>query len=186
VTSEDDENLDEPATDGDERPELFAGGQIGPAKRRERPGRNEPCWCGGGKKYKRCHADADERDERGQLDAQQGDRVGSEIADALLEIAGEELDALDSLDECARLLDLVALAWNLDVLEEVGDTAGREQLLGSLTTEGPEREALDEVVQEMIARKQEQFPGELRLVMKVTLAADGEVRVITAQAQAGA
>jgi hypothetical protein len=25
----------------------------------ERPGRNDPCWCGSGKKYKRCHADAD-------------------------------------------------------------------------------------------------------------------------------
>jgi uncharacterized protein len=20
-----------------------------------RPGRNDPCWCGSGKKYKRCH-----------------------------------------------------------------------------------------------------------------------------------
>ena len=25
-----------------------------------RPGRNEPCWCGNGKKYKKCHLDADE------------------------------------------------------------------------------------------------------------------------------
>jgi uncharacterized protein YecA (UPF0149 family) len=23
------------------------------------PGRNEPCWCGSGQKYKRCHLDAD-------------------------------------------------------------------------------------------------------------------------------
>jgi hypothetical protein len=30
-----------------------------PARRPERPGRNEPCWCGSGKKYKRCHLDAD-------------------------------------------------------------------------------------------------------------------------------
>jgi hypothetical protein len=26
-----------------------------------RPGRNEPCWCGSGKKYKKCHLDSDER-----------------------------------------------------------------------------------------------------------------------------
>ena len=26
-----------------------------------RPGRNEPCWCGSGKKYKKCHLDEDER-----------------------------------------------------------------------------------------------------------------------------
>jgi hypothetical protein len=25
-----------------------------------KPGRNEPCWCGSGKKYKKCHLDADE------------------------------------------------------------------------------------------------------------------------------
>ncbi|MGA2149054.1 MAG: SEC-C domain-containing protein [Bryobacteraceae bacterium] len=23
------------------------------------PGRNAPCWCGSGRKYKRCHLDAD-------------------------------------------------------------------------------------------------------------------------------
>ena len=23
------------------------------------PGRNEPCWCGSGLKYKKCHADKD-------------------------------------------------------------------------------------------------------------------------------
>lgn len=23
------------------------------------PGRNDPCWCGSGQKYKRCHLDAD-------------------------------------------------------------------------------------------------------------------------------
>ncbi|MCE9578907.1 MAG: SEC-C domain-containing protein [Deltaproteobacteria bacterium] len=31
-----------------------------PALRPERPGRNEPCWCGSGKKYKKCHLAADE------------------------------------------------------------------------------------------------------------------------------
>jgi hypothetical protein len=30
-----------------------------PACRAERPGRNDQCWCGSGKKYKRCHLDAD-------------------------------------------------------------------------------------------------------------------------------
>jgi methionyl aminopeptidase len=28
---------------------------------RARPGRNDPCWCGSGKKYKKCHLDADAR-----------------------------------------------------------------------------------------------------------------------------
>ena len=26
-----------------------------------KPGRNEPCWCGSGKKYKRCHLVDEER-----------------------------------------------------------------------------------------------------------------------------
>jgi methionyl aminopeptidase len=28
---------------------------------RARPGRNDPCWCGSGQKYKRCHLEADSR-----------------------------------------------------------------------------------------------------------------------------
>jgi hypothetical protein len=31
-----------------------------PAVRRERPGRNDPCWCGSTKKYKKCHLAFDE------------------------------------------------------------------------------------------------------------------------------
>ena len=29
-----------------------------------RPGRNDPCWCGSGKKYKKCHLTSDEESER--------------------------------------------------------------------------------------------------------------------------
>ncbi len=32
-----------------------------PIHRRERPGRNEPCWCGSGVKYKKCHLSTDPR-----------------------------------------------------------------------------------------------------------------------------
>ena len=32
---------------------------VAPARKHDRPGRNDPCWCGSGKKYKRCHLDAD-------------------------------------------------------------------------------------------------------------------------------
>jgi len=31
-----------------------------PAIKSERPGRNDPCWCGSGKKYKKCHLRADD------------------------------------------------------------------------------------------------------------------------------
>lgn len=36
--------------------------RLGNATRPERPGRNEPCWCGSTKKYKRCHLEADEQE----------------------------------------------------------------------------------------------------------------------------
>jgi hypothetical protein len=37
-------------------PSLSAGVPI---RSGERPGRNDPCWCGSGKKYKKCHQDKD-------------------------------------------------------------------------------------------------------------------------------
>ena len=35
------------------------------------PGRNEPCWCGSGKKYKKCHAAIDERLQECYLNGQE-------------------------------------------------------------------------------------------------------------------
>jgi len=42
------------------------GGDEPPEKR---PGRNDPCWCGSGKKYKRCHLESDERKRSAALAA---------------------------------------------------------------------------------------------------------------------
>ncbi|HUD99303.1 MAG TPA: SEC-C domain-containing protein [Bryobacteraceae bacterium] len=35
-----------------------------PIRRSVTPGRNDPCWCGSGKKYKKCHLEADEKGQR--------------------------------------------------------------------------------------------------------------------------
>jgi hypothetical protein len=35
-----------------------------PVQRKPTPGRNDPCWCGSGKKYKKCHLDADQQPVR--------------------------------------------------------------------------------------------------------------------------
>jgi hypothetical protein len=37
---------------------------LEPAIRPARPGRNDPCWCGSAKKYKRCHLDDDQSEAR--------------------------------------------------------------------------------------------------------------------------
>lgn len=31
-----------------------------PIRKEKKPGRNEPCWCGSGTKYKKCHLNQDE------------------------------------------------------------------------------------------------------------------------------
>jgi preprotein translocase subunit SecA len=36
------------------------GGSAQPARRQQTPGRNDPCWCGSGRKYKNCHMRADQ------------------------------------------------------------------------------------------------------------------------------
>jgi len=47
-----------------EDPLASPGERRVPAARHPRPGRNDPCPCGSGKKYKRCHLEADEREAR--------------------------------------------------------------------------------------------------------------------------
>lgn len=41
---------------------------------RARPGRNDPCWCGSGLKYKKCHLDSDEARADGPAGARPGRR----------------------------------------------------------------------------------------------------------------
>lgn len=41
---------------------LFKSGED--EKKKEGLGRNDLCWCGSGKKYKRCHLDGDEEKRR--------------------------------------------------------------------------------------------------------------------------
>jgi preprotein translocase subunit SecA len=38
-----------------------------PAAAKKRPGRNDPCWCGSGKKYKKCHLPQDEEERRASV-----------------------------------------------------------------------------------------------------------------------
>jgi hypothetical protein len=39
-----------------------------PVRRSATPGRNDPCWCNSGKKYKKCHLDSDERNRQAPRD----------------------------------------------------------------------------------------------------------------------
>jgi hypothetical protein len=56
--------LEKEATAGSERgrvlPFVSTAGSPPPARHAPKPGRNDPCWCGSGKKYKRCHLQSDQ------------------------------------------------------------------------------------------------------------------------------
>jgi hypothetical protein len=50
---EEEEDFEDEDDDADLIPE--------PVRRGVRPGRNDPCWCGSGRKYKKCHLESDEK-----------------------------------------------------------------------------------------------------------------------------
>lgn len=67
------------------------------------PGRNDPCWCGSGRKYKKCHGPADERMER-------------------LHLGGEEVLPRSLLKTAADIEGIKAsAAVNMGVLDYVGE-----------------------------------------------------------------
>ncbi|MBN1994815.1 MAG: SEC-C domain-containing protein [Anaerolineae bacterium] len=53
-----------------------------PVRVQKTPGRNEPCWCGSGKKYKHCHMKSDLAGGNGQSGAKEPARAGSAVAGA--------------------------------------------------------------------------------------------------------
>jgi hypothetical protein len=52
----------------------------GTAERDQLPGRNEPCWCGSGKKYKQCHLRKDSEDRREAAYAAQAAKMAARNA----------------------------------------------------------------------------------------------------------
>ncbi len=80
------ENEDDPFDDEDDwEEEDFEEDDLPPAVT---PGRNEPCWCGSGKKYKKCHLEADEKQAREESEGgTEEDPVRSEAFAGLLDTA---------------------------------------------------------------------------------------------------
>lgn len=75
ILMEDDEEEDEYEEEDEDEFEV-----ITPIVAPVRPGRNDPCWCGSGKKYKKCHLAADEASERPQ---EPGDSAGEPLYEKL-------------------------------------------------------------------------------------------------------
>ena len=80
--------------------------------------RNDPCWCGSGKKYKKCHADFDEKIERfARMGAEvppheiiktpeqiEGIKASSQINIAVLDYVAEHIRAGMSTEEIDQLV----------------------------------------------------------------------------------
>ena len=78
---DDDEESEDEAEEDDEEPEEYEDDDVDedfdpilPVAAPLRPGRNDPCWCGSGKKYKKCHLAADEEADRSAKSAPARDR----------------------------------------------------------------------------------------------------------------
>jgi hypothetical protein len=61
---DEDEEFEEDEDDEDEEEEEDLWDPPAPVVAPPKPGRNDPCWCGSGKKYKKCHLPADEEADR--------------------------------------------------------------------------------------------------------------------------
>ncbi|MGH9723128.1 MAG: SEC-C metal-binding domain-containing protein [Bryobacteraceae bacterium] len=81
------------------------GGQdftLDPFEAEPRPapiGRNDPCWCGSGKKYKKCHMEEDQNEPSWE---EQDGEAFTQVFEQLVDFAGERLDK----DEIGRAADI--------------------------------------------------------------------------------
>ena len=116
-----------------------------PVRRKSTPGRNDPCWCGSGKKYKKCHLDADEASDRdkpamptkgpqtvaGEFDDLRR-RIGEFMSQALPKrenrLAIEEFFGADKFDDELAAMILVDWVIHDRVSQTFGQTVMEEYL----------------------------------------------------------
>lgn len=126
----------------------------------EKPGRNDPCYCGSGRKYKQCHMPADlaaERDQRAWNDAARSLRAdllefaddqrfdeaaATAVSDYWNGLYTAETLPLMSVSEAERFFDWFAFDYTLPSGGRVAEAYRREQ--GELPS--PRRELLDQWV----------------------------------------
>jgi hypothetical protein len=84
-----------------------------------KPGRNEPCWCGSGKKYKKCHLALDEAAERQEGPPEDTDPVRAEAIGGLLSTA-ERIHKRRDMMEATR--QYFGEDVDLDTMEGNADT----------------------------------------------------------------
>ena len=95
-----------------------------PQAPRIKPERNDPCWCGSGKKYKKCHLAADEEAERSHREPEPERPLGDPFYKTLFQ---KVLDLADEIRSRAEFIEANRLYFDQhpsEVDPEEGSTAG--------------------------------------------------------------
>lgn len=141
--------------------------------RPKKPARNQPCWCGSGRKYKGCHWDAD-----------QAVRALPEMSSILQEVAGP-VPGEPSLARLQTAVRLAAVAWNASRRPDT--EAALAAAAERLTTDPAHRAPILRSLQGMSARAA-RWPDDPRVVVKAEVVPDGDggftIRAATAVGEA--
>lgn len=140
--------------------------QATQANRRKR-GRNEPCWCGSGKKYKRCHWHAD------RADGSAG--VLTPLSDQLERLCAEVFPRPDpnDLESYERLLALASIAWNRSRMPLHRRGEGLQELQDG-TADDEERVALLALLEHLTAVAERLAPKDPRMVLEARFVDRGD------------
>ncbi len=92
------------------------------------------------------------------------------LSEVLLEFAKPLLDELDDAESCERAIELVALSWNLSLLDE----RERWRILHDFAADMGQRDALvqqqtEQMVRELVERKKALYPEDRRMVVDFKL-----------------
>jgi hypothetical protein len=120
-------------------------------------GRNDPCHCGSGKKYKKCHLEADEAKARAAAAAAERP-VGA--SPEMLEFVAPMLEQTDrSAGATHRVMDLGAIFWNLAVASDEERQRTLSRYVDEAFPDEPAREAFRVTARAMIERHRQMFPA---------------------------
>ena len=122
--------------------------------------RNDPCPCGSGKKYKRCHLDSEEplAIEASVNDGEEShDYEGPAVH--MLEYARPLFDACDGSEEQVnRALSLGVVCWDLALLPPAERERALSDSAQKISEDEEDREAYRSIVRMMIERHEQLFP----------------------------
>jgi tetratricopeptide (TPR) repeat protein len=114
-----DDDEDEP-DEWEEDEEEFEEDEAPVAK----PGRNDPCWCGSGKKYKKCHLTADEEAEREEREGP--DEPGVPEDPTRAEAMGGLLETAERIHKRREMMEAARLYFGDELPEEEDMAAGSD------------------------------------------------------------